>query len=225
MIFGLALAVPALLSIGINTFLDLANIDKTKLTIYSLLTTKDYTQFSRNIQLALEAAARIYARYFDEARNSLAAFFGAVTGTGVLPWTQALSMAIVNVMTVAVSVLGSVLVSAAVYGVAAAVAKGWPAFMPLGALLITHERSRNIGALLLAVGSVMPVVLALGADVVYHLAPPRSVTWEHLLGIVGPVWDVVKAMVMLGLVGVAATALTYAFTKIFDEVGSHFSID
>jgi hypothetical protein len=32
-------------------------------------------------------------------------------------------------------------------------------------------------------------------------------------------------MVVLGLIGLTAAALTYAFSRIFDEVGAHFAVE
>jgi len=176
------------------------------------------------VQTALTNAEKIYSRYFDASVATLLSFYAAVVGFGLPPWSQAISMAIMNVMGAAVMTAISVLITAAIYAVAAAIAKTWPLLTPIGAVLITYEKTRNIGALLIALGTVAPLVLIAGADVAQAAAPPRSITVE-ILGNVWAVYDVVKSMVYLGLTAVALTTLVYAATRIFDHVGSHFALE
>ena len=223
-LFGLAMAVPHLLLLGVDAYLSLTGIGGSQAGAL-LSAVGDAQQFGDAMQAALDNASALYARYFHDAESSLTAFFWAVFGTGLTPWTQSWSMAIANVMSVAATVLGNVLVTAPIYAAAAALAKTWTAFLPVGAVLVTYERTRNLGAWLMAIGAVVPVVLALGAEVAYRTAPPVQMTWQNLIGDVGPVWDAVKAMVVLGLIGLTAAALAYAFSRIFDEVGAHFAVE
>ncbi len=220
-LFGLALVFFAFAARALFMFYDLAGLDKSGLL---LLDAADVGEFAVNVQAALARAERVYHSYFDASAQTLSSFYAAVVGFGLPPWTQAVSMAIMNVMGAAVMASISVLISGAVYATAAAMAKTWPLFMPIGAVLVTYERTRNLGALLIAVGVVAPVVLIAGADVASSAAPPRSITVE-ILANVWAVYDVVKSMVYLGLTAVALTALTYAAARIFDHAGSYFTLE
>jgi hypothetical protein len=224
-LFGVALAVHAIIAAGVRAFSEAANVTGPAVRAYSSASSLE--GLASATRDALGAAEATYREYFDAAKDSMTAFFWAVFITGLLPWTQPLSMAIMSVFTTALAVLSSVLVSAAVYAAAVTVAKSWPALVPVGAVLIAHERTRNLGALLMAAGAVIPPVIAVGADVLRQAAPPERlrINWQLLVGAVGDVWHAAHAVVIMGLVGALAGALVYAFTRLFDHAGSHLSLD
>jgi len=226
-LFGIAVSMAMLISLGVGVFTHyLPNEVKNRMEIYKMFNVNDLNTFLSNIQVALERAMGVYRSYFDAAVASMLAFFGAVVGTGLLPWTQSISMAIVNVAMAVLTVFGSILVSSALYGVAAAMAVGWPALMPIGAVLLTYERTRNLGALLIAAGAVAPSVLAVGADLLNATTRPVVLTWEYFAGGgAWALWSLAQAMVTLGMTAVVMTALTYAVSRLFDHVGAHFAIE
>jgi hypothetical protein len=67
--------------------------------------------------------------------NVLGAYAGAVVATGVTHWTSPISMAILNVYAFLVTAVTTVLLSSAVYAVAAVLARTWPLLLPVGAVL------------------------------------------------------------------------------------------
>ena len=228
-LFAVAMSFFAFAALGLSVFLELMSPDAadrlyiTKELVESLKNSS-YAGYGEAAAEALKRSEAVYHKYFDVSVATLASFFGAVTGLGLLPWTQSVSMGIMNAMGAAVMTASTVLVSSAVYAVAAAMARGWVLLMPLGAVLVTYERTRNLGALLLAVSVAAPLVLAVGADVAYASAPPRAITFE-ILGNPAAVYDVAKSVVYLGLIAVTLAALTYAVSRLFDHAGAHFAID
>jgi hypothetical protein len=140
-------------------------------------------------------------------------------------------MAIVNVYAFLVTAATTVLLSAAVYAVATVLAHTWPTLLPLGAVLTTYERTRHLGAWLLAVSVVAPVVLIAGADVLRSAVKPGEVA--AAAGMVTPffvfsfpyVEAVLKAMIMLGLIGLTLGVVTYAASRLFDHAGASLSLE
>jgi hypothetical protein len=133
-------------------------------------------------------------------------------------------MAVMNGMAYIVTAATTVLISAAVYGVAAAMAYGWPAFLSIGAVLTTHERTRNLGAWLLAASVVAPVVLAAGADVLKSAVNPLILLTPLTATPFGAV-PLIQAMVLLGLIGLVLGVATYAASRLFDHAGAHLALD
>jgi dolichyl-phosphate-mannose--protein O-mannosyl transferase len=123
------------------------------------------------------------------------------------------------------------LLSSAVYAVALTLARAWPALLPVGAVLVTYEKTRHLGAWLLAVSVVAPVVLIAGADVLSSAVGPGKIA--ALAGMVTPffafsfphVESLFKAMIMLGLIGLVLGVVTYAASRLFDHAGASLALE
>jgi hypothetical protein len=148
----------------------------------------------------------------------------SVVGTGILPWTSAISMAIMNGLAYIVTAATTIFISAAVYAVAAAMAYGWPAFLSIGAVLVTYERTRNLGAWLLALSVVAPIVLAAGADVLRSAVNPLILLTPLTATPFGAV-PLIEAMVLLGLIGLTLGVVTYAASRLFDHAGASLALE
>jgi len=224
-LFGVALILVNLSLWGLNTYLSVAGVrlpDNSAIRI--LNQTEGWQDFGGNVQRALSIAASTYQSYMGAAWEILAGYMAAVVGTGILPWTSAVSMAIMNGLAYIVTAATTVLISAAVYAVAAAMAYGWPAFLSIGAVLVTYERTRNLGAWLLAVSVTAPVVLAAGADVLKSAVNPLILLTPLTATPFGAV-PLIQAMVLLGLIGLVLSVATYAASRLFDHAGAHLALD
>jgi hypothetical protein len=230
-LFGLALALVNFALWGLNVYLDLAGVKPPPGgAIETLNQTKGWQDFAGNVQAALRVADQTYRTYAEAARNILETYTAAVVGFGLPPWTSPISMAIVNVYAFLVSSATAVLVSAGVYAVATGLAHTWPALLPLGAVLVTYERTRQLGAWLLAVSVVAPIVLAAGADVLRSAVDDNEI--RNLRALVTPlaftvrdVDPILKAMILLGLIGLTLGVVTYAASRLFDHAGASLSLD
>jgi len=224
-IFGVALILVNLSLWGLNTYLSVASVRLPDNSAIQVLNqTKSWQDFGANVQTALSIAAWTYQSYVGAAWEILAGYMASVVGTGILPWTAAVSMAIMNGLAYIVTAATTVLISAAVYAVAAAMAYGWPAFLSIGAVLTTYERTRNLGAWLLALSVVAPVVLAAGADVLKSLVNPLILLTPLTATPFGAV-PLIQAMVLLGLIGLVLSVTTYAASRLFDHAGAHLALD
>jgi hypothetical protein len=224
-LFGVALILINLSLWGLNTYLSVAGVrlpDNSAIMV--LNQTRGWQDFGANVQRALSIAAWTYQSYVGAAWDILAGYMAAVVGTGILPWTSAISMAIMNGLAYIVTAATTVLISAAVYAVAAAMAYGWPAFLSIGAVLVTYERTRNLGAWLLAVSVVSPVILTAGADVLKSLVDPIILLTPLTATPFGAV-PLIQAMVLLGLIGLVLSVLSYAASRLFDHAGAHLALD
>ncbi len=231
-LFGIALILVNLMLWGLNVYLDLAGVSLPGNSAVRILSqTTGWQDFGANVQAALDVSEQIYRSYVTSSAAILGAYAGAVIATGVLPWTSPISMAILNVYAFLVTAATTVLLSAGVYAVAAVLARTWPLLLPIGAVLITYERTRNLGAWLLALSVVAPVVLAAGADVLMSSAKPEDIA--KLTGMVTPFFafsfphvdTLLKAMIILGLIGLVLTVMAYAVSRIFDHAGAHLALD
>jgi hypothetical protein len=224
-LFGIALILINLSLWGLNVYLDLANVSlPDDSAIMVLNQTKGWQDFGGNVQTALKIAEQTYRRYVGAAWEILAGYMASVVGTGIVPWTSPISMAIMNALAYIVTAATTILISAAVYAVAAAMAYGWPTFLSIGAVLVTYERTRNLGAWLLALSVVAPVVLAAGADVLKSLVNPSTLSGAHTATPSGAV-PLIQAMVLLGLIGLVLSVTTYAASRLFDHAGGHLTLD
>jgi len=224
-IFGVALILVNLSLWGLNTYLSVAGVRLPDNSAIQVLNqTKSWQDFGGNVQTALNIAAWTYQRYVGASWDILAGYMASVVGTGILPWTSPISMAIMNGLAYIVTAATTILISAAVYGVAAAMAYGWPAFLSIGAVLTTYERTRNLGAWLLAVSVVAPVVLAAGADVLKSLVDPDKLPDIRTATPTGAV-PLIQAMVLLGFIGLTLGVVTYAASRIFDHAGASLSLE
>jgi len=224
-LFGVALILVNLSLWGLNTYLSVAGVRLPDNSAIQVLNqTKSWQDFGVNVQTALSIAAWTYQSYVGAAWEILAGYMAAVVGTGILPWTSPISMAIMNGLAYIVTAATTILISAAVYAVAAAMAYGWPAFLSVGAVLTTYERTRNLGAWLLAVSVVAPVVLAAGADVLKSAVNPAILLTPLTATPFGAV-PLIQAMVLLGLIGLVLSVLTYAASRLFDHAGAHLALD
>ena len=224
-LFGVALILINLSLWGLNTYLSVAGVRLPDNSAIQVLNqTRSWQDFASNVQTALSIAAWTYQSYVGAAWEILAGYMAAVVGTGILPWTSAVSMAIMNGLAYIVTAATTVLISAAVYGVAAAMAYGWPAFLSIGAVLVTYERTRNLGAWLLALSVVAPIVLAAGADVLRSAVNPIILLTPLTATPFGAV-PLIQAMVLLGLIGLVLSVLSYAASRLFDHAGAHLALD
>jgi hypothetical protein len=103
-------------------------------------------------------------------------------------------------------------------------AYGWPAFLSIGAVLVTYERTRNLGAWLLALSVVAPIVLAAGADVLRSAVNPIILLTPLTATPFGAV-PLIQAMVLLGLIGLTLGVVTYAASRLFDHAGASLSLE
>jgi hypothetical protein len=228
-LLGVALILVNLSLWGLNVYLSVAGVTLPDNSAIRILNqTKSWQDFGANVQTALSVAERTYKSYATASGAILAAYSAAVVGTGVTHWTSPISMAILNVYAYLVSAATTVLLSSAVYGVAMVLARSWPALLPLGAVLVTYERTRHLGAWLLAVSVVAPIVLAAGADVLSAVNP---LDIAKLAGMVTPLFvfldadPLLKAMIILGLIGLTLGVVTYAASRLFDHAGASLSLE
>ena len=231
-LFGVALILVNLSLWGLNTYLSVAGVElPANSAIMVLNQTKGWQDFGANVQAALGIAEVTYRSYAAESGLVLGAYAGAVVATGVTHWTAPISMAILNVYAFLVTAVTTVLLSSAVYAVAAVLARTWPALLPVGAVLVTYERTRHLGAWLLAVSVVAPVVLIAGADVLRSAVGPGKIA--ALASAVTPFFafsfpffeSLFKAMILLGLISLVLGVLTYAASRLFDHAGASLSIE
>jgi len=230
-LFGLALALVNLALWGLNVYLDLAGVSLPDVSAIRIINQTGWQNFGTNMQVALGIAEGTYKSYAAESGLVLGAYAGAVVATGVTHWTAPISMAILNVYAFLVTAATTVLLSSAVYAVAAVLARTWPFLLPLGAVLVTYERTRHLGAWLLAVSVVAPIVLVAGADVLRSAVGPGQIA--ALAGAVTPFFAfsfqhidaLFKAMIMLGLIGLTLGVVTYAASRLFDHAGASLALE
>ncbi len=237
-LFGIALILINLSLWGLNTYLSIANVRlPANSAIMVLNQTKGWWDFGTNMQAALSVAEQTYRSYATSSGAILGAYFGAVVATGLTHWTAAISMAIMNVAAFLVTAATTVLLSSAVYAVATVLARTWPFLLPIGAVLVTYERTRNLGAWLLAVSVVAPIVLAAGADLLTAAVEAeklRSITNIDVIQFITSLPSIIArqiidpllvAMIVLGLIGLTLGVLTYAVSRIFDHAGASLSLE
>jgi hypothetical protein len=231
-LFGIALILVHLSLWGLNVYLDVADVKLPDSSAIRVLNqTEGWWDFGGKVQAALSVAEGAYRRYAAESGAVLGAYASAVVATGVTHWTAPVSMAILNVYAFLVTGVTTVLLSSMVYAVAAALARTWPMLLPLGAVLVTYERTRHLGAWLLAVSTIAPMVLAAGADVLESAVGPGKIA--KLAGMVTPLFvfsfqyvdSLLQAMIILGLIGLVLGVVTYAASRLFDHAGASLSLE
>jgi hypothetical protein len=232
-LFGVALALVYLSLWGLGIYLDLvgAKLPDNNSAVRIIEQAKGWQDFGDKMQTALRVAEQTYRSYVSASVEILKTYAGVVIATGIPPWTAPISMAVMNVYSFLVMAATTVILSAAVYAIAAAMARAWVFLLPLGAVLVTYERTRHLGAWLLAAAVVAPIVLVAGADVLLASVNPADVA--KAAGAVTPlvaftfqhVDDVLKAMLMLGLIGLTMGVVTYAVSRIFDHAGASLSLE
>jgi hypothetical protein len=231
-LFGIALILINLSLWGLNIYLSIADVrlpDNSAIRI--LNQTTGWQDFGSNMQATLRVAEGTYRSYVSSSAAILGAYAGAVVVTGLTHWTAPVSMAILNAYAFLVTAATTVLILSAVYAVAMTLAHTWPLLLPLGAVLVTYERTRQLGAWLLSVSVVAPIILAAGADVLRSAVNPVDIT--KLAGMVTPFFvfsfphvdALLKAMIILGLIGLTLGVLTYAASRLFDHAGASLSLD
>jgi hypothetical protein len=231
-LFGVALILINLSLWGLNTYLSIADVGLPDDSAIRILNqTRGWQDFASNVQTALRIAEQTYRSYTSASGVVLGAYAGAVVATGVTHWTSPVSMAILNVYAFLVTAVTTVLLSSAVYAVAAALARTWPLLLPVGAVFVTYERTRHLGAWLLAVSVVAPIVLAAGADVLRFSVKPEDIA--KLSSAVTPFFvysfqhydSLFRAMIMLGLIGLVLGVVTYAASRLFDHAGASLALE
>jgi hypothetical protein len=231
-LFGVALILINLSLWGLNIYLSTTNVKLPDNSAIRILNqTTGWQDFGGKVQAALSVAEQTYRSYASASGAILAAYSAAVVGFGLTHWTSPISMAILNVFAFLVTAATTVLLSSAVYAVAMVLARTWPALLPLGAVLVTYERTRHLGAWLLAVSVVAPIVLVSGADVLITAVNPGDIA--ALAGMVTPLFiftfrytdSLLQAMIILGLIGLTLGVLTYAASRLFDHAGASLSLE
>jgi hypothetical protein len=231
-LFGVALVFVNFALWGLDVYLDLAGLELNNGSAVKIVAqTTSWQDFSRNMQTALKIAEETYRSYFSASVDILKAYGAAVVATGVTHWTSPISMAILNVFAFLVTAATTVLLSSAVYAIAAVMAHTWLLLLPVGAVLVAYERTRHLGAWLLAASVVAPLILIAGADVLRASVNPDNVA--AAAGMVTPLFAfafkyidaVLQAMVMLGFIGLTMGVLTYAASRIFDHAGASLSVE
>jgi len=230
-LFGIALALVNFALWGLNVYLGLAGVKPPPGGAIRILNQTSWQDFGGKIQEALSIAEGTYRSYAAESGVVLGAYAGAVVATGVTHWTAPISMAILNVYAFLVTGVTTVLLLSAVYAVAMVMARTWPFLLPIGAMLVTYERTRQLGAWLLAVSVVAPVVLIAGADVLRSAVGPGQIA--ALASAVTPFFvfsfpyfeSLFKAMIILGLIGLTLGVVTYAASRLFDHAGASLSLE
>jgi len=231
-LFGIALILINLSLWGLNIYLSIADVKLPDNSAIRILNqTTGWQDFGGKVQTALRVAEGTYRSYVTSSAAILGAYAGAVVATGITPWTAPVSMAILNVYAFLVTAATTVLILSAVYAVAMTLAHTWPLLLPLGAVLVTYERTRQLGAWLLSVSVVAPIILAAGADVLRFAVNPVDIA--KLVGMVTPFFvfsfphvdALLKAMIILGLIGLTLGVLTYAASRLFDHAGASLSLD
>jgi hypothetical protein len=248
-LFGLALALVNLAIWGLNVYLDLAGIEPLPGgSIETLSRTSGWQDFGSNVQAALKVAEDVYRFFVKAAGVVLGAYLTAVTVTGLLPWTSSISTAIAKTLAFLISAATTIILSAGAYAVATVLARTWPVLLPIGAVLVTYERTRYLGAWLVAVSVVAPIVLAAGADVLTYAVAARveEQLWGMLtdpikilnlifmtlnpgpamIDLFGFIVDLLlMSMVLLSLIGLTLGVLVYAVSRLFDHAGASLSLD
>jgi hypothetical protein len=237
-LFGIALILINLSLWGLNVYLDLAGVKLPANSAIRILNqTTGWQDFGGKVQAALSVAEGTYRSYATASGAILAAYFGVVTATGLTHWTAPISMAVLNVAAFLVTAATTVLLSSAVYAVAMALARTWPALLPLGAVLVTYERTRQLGAWLLAVSVVAPIVLAAGADLLQSAVEAeklRSIAGLDIIQFVTSLPAIIArhiidsllvAMIVLGLIGLTLGVLSYAASRLFDHAGASLALE
>jgi hypothetical protein len=227
-LFGLALALVNFALWGLNTYLSVADVKLPDNSAIRILNqTTGWQDFGTNVQVALRVTEQTYRSYATASGDILAAYAAAVVGLGLPHWTAPVSMAILNVFAFLVTAATTVLLSSAAYAVATVLARTWPALLPLGAVLVTYERTRHLGAWLLAVSVVAPIVLVSGADVLRSAVSPDEI--KGLAGVmktfVFNADPLLMAMILLGLIGLTLGVVTYAVSRLFDHAGASLSLE
>ncbi len=231
-LFGIALILVNLSLWGLGIYLSIAGVEPPPGGAIKIVEqAKGWQDFGDRMQTALKVAEETYKSYFSASVEIFKAYAGVVIATGVVPWTSPISMAVMNVFSFLVMAATTVILSAGVYAAAAAMARTWVFLLPVGAVLTTYERTRNLGAWLLAVSVVAPIILIAGADVLRAVVKPGEVA--AAAGVVTPlvaftfkhVDAVLQVMLMLGLIGLVLGVLTYAVSRIFDHAGASLSLE
>jgi hypothetical protein len=138
-LFGVALILVNLSLWGLNIYLDLSGVRLPHNSAIRILNqTEGWWDFGGNVQAALGVAEGTYRSYATASGAILTAYAGAVVATGLTHWTSPISMAILNVYAYLVTAATTVLLSSAVYAVAAVLARTWHLLLPLGAVLVTY---------------------------------------------------------------------------------------
>jgi hypothetical protein len=231
-LFGVALVLVYFALWGLDVFLDLAGLKLPEGSAVKIVEqTTGWQDFANNMQAALIVAEQTYRSYVSASVDILKAYAGVVIATGIPPWTAPISMAVMNVYSFLVMAATTVILSSAVYAIAAAMSRTWVFLMPIGAVLVAYERTRHLGAWLLAASVVAPIVLVAGADILRASVNPGDVA--KAAGAVTPavaftfhyINKVLEAMLMLGLTGLTMGVVTYAVSRIFDHAGASLSLE
>ncbi|MFZ8810502.1 MAG: hypothetical protein ACO2PN_20640 [Pyrobaculum sp.] len=237
-LFGIALILVNLSLWGLNIYLSIVDVKLPHNSAIQVLNrTEGWWDFGSNVQAALRIAEGTYRSYTTASGAILGAYATAVVATGLTHWTAPVSMAILNVLAFLVTAATTVLILSAVYAVAMTLAHTWPLLLPLGAVMVTYERTRQLGAWLLSVSVVAPIILAAGADLLASAVEAeklRAIANLDIIQIITSLPAIIAkqiidsllvAMIVLGLIGLSLGVLTYAASRLFDHAGASLSLD
>jgi hypothetical protein len=215
-LFGLALAARYLVSLGVSVYAQMAGMAPA-VDVY-------------NSSAALSYAYGIYHEYFSGAATALGTFFAALAVLNTLQLTQGYGMAILQAAAPVLTALSTILILSGTYSAASLMAMGWAPLAALGAVGVAYERTRNLGAFALSLASVTPAVLAVGAETIYNAVKPSALNLgsDVIRALTAGLIDVGQLIALamyLSVLGIVLSALIYGFSRIFDEVGSHFALE
>mgnify|MGYP001770630559 CR=1 FL=1 len=176
---------------------------------------------------ATRCAADVFQRHFNAIAESYGWIFGVSTVTGILVVLSAYSMGLFQAAMPFSAVATSALVALGAATAATQLTLGFALLLPIGAILVTYERTRPIGALLLGAGIAFPAVLAGGADVLAQTPTTYIWFWKYLLlgELVKEAGHVAYIAAVTTMTLLLASAATYAISRIYDHAGAHLSVE
>lgn len=176
---------------------------------------------------AMQCAVRVYWRHFNAISESYGWVFGISTLAGITVILSAYSMALFQAAMPFSAAATSALVALGAAMAGANLSLGFALLLPIGAIMVSNEKTRNIGSLILGAGIAFPAVLAAGADVLAQIPTVHIWAWQYIL-----LGELVKAAGHAALIAavisitlLVASAAAYAISRIFDHVGAHIAIE
>ncbi|RFA92825.1 hypothetical protein [Pyrobaculum aerophilum] len=176
---------------------------------------------------ATQCAVDVYRRHYEAIVGSYGWLFGVSALTGILVITGPYSMGLFQAALPFSAAATSALMALGAAMAACVLTLGFTLLLPLGAIAVTSERTRNAGALLLGAGIAFPPVLAGGADVLsgvstVYISPHQYILFGELAKVTGHVALIVAIVTVTLLV---ASAASYALSRVFDHAGAHIAVE
>ncbi|MEM4438909.1 MAG: hypothetical protein QW680_09820 [Pyrobaculum sp.] len=176
---------------------------------------------------AMQCAVRVYWSHYDAIASSYGWVFGVSAAAGILVITGPYSMGLFQAAMPFSAAATSALMALGTAMAACVLTLGFTLLLPIGAILVTSERTRNWGAAILGAGVAMPPVMAGGADALSRVStvfiwPHQYILFGELAKVTGHVALIAGIVAMTLLV---ASAAAYALSRIFDHAGAHIAVE